>query len=131
MIKMSFKYGQFGEGFDVAYPNPAAMRFEEAVETRGRTLTIIEQTETGEDQYGQPVYSEKEYDFKAFVDAEASERVLPLGELKVGRVRAFLVPWAPVAEEGYEVELGGVRYHVAGVTETDVNLVLELERKAG
>jgi len=128
---MSFKYGQFGEGFAIAYPSPAAMRFEEAVETRGRSLTIVALTETGEDSYGQPIYTESSSDAKAFVDARASERILPTGEVKEAKVRAYLVPWAPVGEEGYEVELDGVRYHIAGVTETDANLILELERKAG
>jgi len=55
---MSFKYGQYGAGFAIAYPSPAAMRFHELVETRGRSLTIVEFTETGEDSYGQPVYTE-------------------------------------------------------------------------
>lgn len=128
---MSFQYGQFEEGFAIAYPSPAAMRFREAVETRGRSLTIIELTETGEDSYGQPIYTETGSDAKAFIDAKASERILPTGEVKETRVRAYLVPWAPVKEDGYEVELDGVRYHIAGVTETDANLVLELERKAG
>ena len=128
---MSFKYGQFGTGFAIAYPSPAAMRFEEAVETRGRDLTIVELTETGEDSYGQPIYTESSSDAKAFVDARASERILSTGEVKEAKVRAYLVPWAPVGEEGYEVELDGVRYHIAGVTETDANLILELERKAG
>ena len=128
---MSFKYGQFGTGFAIVYPSPAAMRFGEAVETRGRTLTIIELTETGEDSYGQPIYTETGSDAMAFVDARASERILPTGEVKEARVRAYLVPWAPVKEDGYEVELDGVRYHITGVTETGVNLVLELERKAG
>jgi len=128
---MSYRYGQYGEGFDIVHPPPAAMRFSEAVETRGRTLTIIELTETGEDSYGQPLYAEVSYQGRAFLDMRASERTLPTGDVKEGRVRAYLAPWAPVAEEGFEVEIEGIRYHIAGVTETGVNLVLELERKAG
>ena len=128
---MSYKYHQFGTDFDVAYPSPAAMRFGEAVETRGRTLTIVELTETGEDSYGQPLYAEVSYPGRAFLDMRASERTLPTGDVKEGRVRAYLAPWAPVGEEGFEVEIEGVRYHIAGVMETGVNLVLELERKVG
>ena len=128
---MSYRYGQFGEGFDVSRPYPAAMRFHEAVETRGRTITIIELTETGEDSYGQPLYAEVSYPGRAFLDMRTSERTLPTGDIKEGRVRAYLAPWAPVGEEGFEVEIEGIRYHIAGITETGVNLVLELERKTG
>jgi len=127
---MSYRYGQFGDGFNLARLAPAAMRFHEAVETRGRPITIVTLTEAGEDSYGQPVYTEEGHEGRAFLDARSSERVLPTGEVKEARVRAYMAAWAPVGEEEYEAEVDGVRYHIAGITETGVNLVLELERKA-
>jgi len=130
MMSMSFKYGQFGTGFSRAMPPAAAHHFEEFVKIRGRAITIIELEETGEDSYGQPVYSESSHEEKAFVEARGGERILPPGTVKEGRVRAFLVPWAAVKEEGYEAEIDGVRYHVDALVETDAYMELNLERKA-
>ena len=131
MMSMSFKYGQFGTGFKLTRPQAAALRFEGLVKTRGKAITIIELEETGEDSYGQPVYSESSHEEKAFVEARGGERIIPPGTVKEGWVRAFLVPWAAVKEDGYEVEIDGIRYHVDAIVETDAYMELDLERKAG
>jgi hypothetical protein len=130
MISMSFRYGQFGTGFKLTRPPVTALRFEELVKTRGRAITIIGLEETGEDSYGQPVYQESSHEEKAFVEARGGERIIPPGTVKEGKVMAFLVPWAAVKEEGYEVEIDGVRYHIDALVETDAYMELNLERKA-
>ena len=131
MMPMSFRYGQFGTGFKLTRPRAAALRFEDLVKTRGQAITIIELEETGEDSYGQPVYQESSHEEKAFVEARGGERTIPPGTVKEGRVRAFLVPWAAVKEEGYEAEIDGIRYHIDALVKTDAYMELNLERKAG
>ena len=130
MIEMSFTYGQFGTGFLRTRPPAQALRLHELLETRGREVTIIQLTEAGTDAYGQPIYSESEYTEKAFLSVKDRERDLPPGAIKTGQIRLFMVPWAAVGEEGFEVEVDGVRYRVTEVTETGASLEVEGERKA-
>jgi len=127
---MSFMYGQFGTGFSRALPHPAALRFRELVETRGQEITIVRLTETGEDAYGQPLYTESIHTEKAFVEGRGGERVLMPGTLKQGDLKIFLVPWAAVKEDGYEVEVDGIRHHITALTKTRTYLQLEAVRKA-
>ena len=127
---MSFTYGQFGTGFLRTRPPSQALRLHELLKTRGRGVTVIRLVETGTDAYGQPVYSESRYTENAFLGVKSRERDLPPGALKTGTIRLFMVPWAAIAEEGFEVELGGVRYRVTVVTETEAYLEVEGERKA-
>jgi len=130
VITMSFTYGQFGTGFQKTRPPAQALRLHELLETRGRDVTLIQLTETGADAYGQPVHTERSYTEKAFLGIKGRERDLPPGAIKAGQIRLFLVPWAAIGEEGFEVEVDGVRYCVTGVTETEAYLEVEGERKA-
>ena len=127
---MSFRYGQFGTGFARTIPPAHTLRLHGLLETRGRDVTVVALTETGEDEYGQPEYSESTHTEKAFLRARAGERDLSPGTLKTGRIRLFMVPWAAVAEDGHEVEVDGVRYRVTGVAESEVYLEVEGERRA-
>jgi hypothetical protein len=112
---MSFTYKQFGLGFDVAMPSPEALRFEELVELRGVDLVVVHQALTDRDEYGQPVYTETSFTVKAMVKIRSGELRLPPGEVRRAELEALLPVWAPVAEELYEMEVDGVRYHVTGV----------------
>ncbi len=127
---MSFTYGQFGTGFLRARPPPQALRLHELLETRGREVTVIQLTEASTDAYGQPVYTESDHTEKAFHGINGQERDLLPGALKTGTIRLFMVPWAAIGEEGFEVAVDGVRYRVTGVTETQAYLEVEGERKA-
>ena len=127
---MSFRYGHFGTGFSRTMPPATALRFEELVKTRGRDVSIIRLTETGEDDYGQPIYKESSYTEKAFLERVGRERDLPPGTLKEGLIRLFMVPWAAIGEDGYEVAIDGVRYHITGLDEREAYLLVEAERKA-
>jgi len=127
---MSFRYGQFGTGFARTIPPAHTLRLYELLETRGRDVTIVALTETGEDSYGQPVYSESSYTEKAFLRAQGRERDLPPGTLKTGEIRLFMVPWAAISEDDHDVEVDGVRYHVIEANESEVYLEVEGERKA-
>ena len=117
---MSFIYKQFGEGFDVQMPSPEALRFEELVGLRGVDVVVVHQTLTGRDDYGQPVYSETSLTVKAMVKLRPGELRLPPGEVKRADLEALLPVWAAVGEDLYELEVGGVRYHVTGVEATTV-----------
>ncbi len=130
MIEMSFTYGQFGTGFLGTRPPAQALRLHELLEIRGRDITIIQLTEASTDAYGQPVHTESSYTEKAFLGIKGRERDLAPGAIKVGRIRLFMVPWAAIGEEGFEVKLDGVRYRVTGVTETEAYLEVEGERRA-
>ena len=112
---MSFMYKQFGEGFDVQMPGPEALRFEELAQLRGVDVVVVHQALSGSDEYGQPVYSESSLTVKAMVKLSPGELRLPPGEIKRADLEALLPVWAPVDETLYEVEVGGVRYHVTGV----------------
>jgi len=126
---MSFRYGNFGTGFSRAMPPAVALRFEGFVKTRGRDVTVVKLTETGENAYGQPVYTESKHTEKAFVERDGRERDLPPGTVKLGSLRLFVKPWAAVGEDSYEVEVDGVRYHVTSLDKTDAYLEVEAERK--
>ncbi|MCW3990294.1 MAG: hypothetical protein NWE88_09490 [Candidatus Bathyarchaeota archaeon] len=127
---MSFTYGQFGTGFQRTRPPAQALRLRELLETRGRDITIIQLTEASTDAYGQPVHTDSSYTEKAFLSIKGQKRDLPPGAIKTGRIRLFMVPWAAMGEEGFEVEVDGVRYRVTVITETGAYLEVEGERKA-
>jgi len=130
VIEMSFQYGYFGTGFSVSTPPAEALRFRDLVQTRGEDITLIELMETGEDSYGQSVYSEASHTEKAFVERQGRERDLPPGTMKLGSLRLFMTRWAAVKEDGYEVEVDGRRYHVEAVTRTRAYKRVEAERTA-
>ena len=127
---MSFQYGQFGEGFDVLTPTEEALRFGDLLEIRGKDITVIKLVETGEDSYGQPVYSESPRDEKAFIERDEGERILPPGTVKKGLLKLFLAAWAAIGEDGYEVEVDGVRYHVTALDRTRAYIEAKARRKA-
>jgi len=127
---MSFKYGQFGTGFLRTMPPATALRFRNLVNRRGRGVQIIELTETGQNAYGQPTYSESSHEEKAFLERKGRERDIPPGTLKENLIRLFMARWAAIEEDGYEVEVEGSRYHIISLDETDAYLMVEAERKA-
>ena len=127
---MSFQYGQFGEGFDVLTPTEEALRFGDLLEIRGKDIIVIKLVETGEDSYGQPVYSESPRDEKAFIERDEGERILPPGTVKKGLLKLFLAAWAAIGEDGYEVEVDGVRYHVMALDRTRAYIEAKARRKA-
>ena len=111
-------------------PPTVALRFEEFVKTRGREMSIIRLTEIGEDAYGQPIYQESSHVEKVFLERAGRERDLPPGTLKGGLIRLFMVPWAAIGEEGFDVEIDGARYHIVSLDEREAYLMVEAERKA-
>jgi hypothetical protein len=127
---MSFKYGQFGTGFLRIMPPAAALRFRNLVNRRGRGVQIIELTETGQNAYGQPIYTESSHEEKVFLERKGSERDLPPGTIKENLIRLFMARWAAIQEDGCEVEVDGARYHINSLDETDAYLMVEAERKA-
>ena len=129
MTQKSFKYGQFGMGFLRTLPPAAALRFTDLVNRRGRGVYIIKLTETGQNAYGQPIYSEFSHEEKAFLERKGRERDIPPGTIKETLIRLFMKRWAAIQEDGYEVEVDGVRYHINSLDETDAYLMAEAERK--
>jgi hypothetical protein len=127
---MSFQYGHFDTGFDVMAPTSEALRFSDFVKLRGADITVIKLVEIGEDSYGQPVYSEFPREEKAFVQRDEGERILPPGTIKKGLIRLLLKAWAAIGEEGYEVEVDGIRYHVAALDRMRAYIGAEAMRKA-
>lgn len=127
---MSFQHGQFGMGFDFMAPTAEAMRFGDLLERRGVDVTVVKLVEEGEDPYGQPVYSESPRHERAFVERDGEECVLMPGTVKQDSLRLFLAAWVAIGEEGYEVEVEGVRYHVAFLERTRAFIKAEAERKA-
>jgi hypothetical protein len=126
---LSFRFGQFGTGFLKTRPPATTLRFRDLVKRRGRDVSIIELTETGSDAYGQPVYSESSLTEKAILERTGRERDLPPGTVKENLIELFMVPWAAIGEEGYEVEVDGVRYHVTTLDDRETYLMVEAERK--
>ena len=126
---MSFRFGQFGTGFLKTRPPATTLRFRDLMKRRGRDVSIVELTETGSDAYGQPVYSESSYTEKAFLERSGRERDLPPGTVKENFIELFMVPWAAIGEEGYEVEVDEVRYHVTALDDSEAYLMVEAERK--
>ena len=125
---MSYQYGQFGTGFDLVRPEPHALRFEELLELHGEDVTVIKQTVSSHDGYGQPVLSETTYTEKAVIKTDLGESLLPPGEVKRAAVEALFTQWAPVGETLYELEIEGHRYHVTGVEKTSAYLLVKAER---
>lgn len=111
-------------------PTAEALRFGDFLEIRGKDITVVKLVETGEDSYGQPVYSESPRDEKAFIERDEGERILPLGTVKKGLLKLFLAAWAAIGEYGYEVEVDGVRYHVMALDRTRAYIEAKARRKA-
>ncbi len=128
---MSYQYAQFGVGFSLAYPEPPALRFDEYVQLRGETITIIEQTQTSKTPYGQPVYTENSYTEQAFIENTPQEQTTQAGHIKQSKLVLYLRKWAPIQETRYEIELKGTRYHITGIHETPAYLKITAERKTG
>jgi len=125
---LSFQYGQYGTGFDLMMPEPQALRFEELLELHGEDVTVIHQTETSRDAYGQPVMSEATYTEKAVVKTDLGERLMPPGEVKRATVEALFAQWAPIGETLYMLEIRGHRYHVVGIEKASAYLLVRAER---
>lgn len=125
---MSFQYAQFGEGFDVLQPTPAALRFNELLELKGEDITIVYQALTGYDDYGTPSYTETETVEKAMVKVSRREKYLQPGEIKETRATVLFKQWASVAEGSYELEINGDRYHIELVHRTGACLEVEVRR---
>jgi len=125
---MSYQYGQFGAGFDLMMPEPQALRFEELLQLHGEEVTVVQQTVTSHDAYGQPVVSEVSYTEKAVVKTSLGESLLPPGEVKRATVEALFTQWAPIGEALYELEIRGHRYHVVGVEKASAYLLVKAER---
>ena len=125
---MSFQYGQFGTGF-LSKTTAEALRFADLVDVRGEDVNIIQLTETGENEYGQPVYSEKSHMEKAFVEGQGREITLRPGMVKLGSIRLFMILWTSIQEDGYEVEVDGLRYHITSLVKTRACLQVQAERK--
>ena len=125
---MSYQYGQFGTGFDLMMPEPQALRFEELLQLHGEEVTVVQQTVTGRDGYGQPVISETMYTEKAVVKTDLGESLLPPGEVKRATVEALFTQWAPIGETFYELEIRGHRYHVTGVEKMSAYMLVKAER---
>ena len=125
---MSYQYGQFGTGFDLMMPEPQALRFEELLQLHGEEVTVVQQTVTSHDAYGQPVVSEVSYTEKAVVKTSLGESLLPPGEVKRATVEALFTQWAPIGEALYELEIRGHRYHVVGVEKASAYLLVKAER---
>ena len=121
---MSFKYGQFGAGFKLTVPHPAALRLRETLERRGEDVSVIHLTETGRDYYGQPFWREEKHPARAMVEDRMAEESSPSGTIQAGSVRLYMVPWAAVTPECI-VEVRGVRHHVTGIVETSAYLLVE------
>lgn len=128
---MSFRYGQFGEGFARASPAPEALRLAELCTRRGEEVTVVRLRRTGEGAYGEPVYSEDCYAVRAMAERGAGEETTMAGDVKTGRIRLYAATWAAVGEEGYDVEVDGLRYHVSSLVRTRAYLRVEGERKLG
>ena len=127
---MSFQYGQFGTGFDVMTPTEEALRFGDLVDRRGIGVTVVKLVETEEDAYGAPVYSESPREEKAFVERDENEKILPPGTVKTGLIKVFLKAWAAIGEDGYEVEVEGIRYHITVLDRTRAYIKAKAVRKA-
>ena len=125
---MSYQYGQFGTGFDLMMPEPQSLRFEELLMLHGEEVTVVQQTVTSHDGYGQPVVSETSYTEKAVVKTDLGESLLPPGEVKRATVEALFAQWAPIGEALYELEIRGHRYHVVGVEKAAAYLLVRAER---
>jgi len=125
---MSYQYGQFGAGFDLMMPEPQALRFEELLMLHGEDITVVKQTVTGHDAYGQPVLSETTYTEKVVIKTSLGESILPPGEVKRATVEALFTQWAPVGETLYELEIECHRYHVVGVEKKSAYMLVRAER---
>jgi hypothetical protein len=124
-----FRYGQFGEGFARGRPAPEALRLAELCTRRGEEVTVVRLRRVGEGSYGEPVYSEERHALRAMVERSAGEEVNPAGDLKTGGIRLYAAPWAAVGEEGHEVEVDGLRFHVSSLVRTRAYLRVEGERR--
>jgi len=125
---VSFQYGQYGAGFDLMRPEPQALRFEELLELHGEDVTVVQQTVSSHDAYGQPVLSETTYTEKAVIKTDLGESFLPPGEVKRATVEVLFTQWAPVGEDLYELEIESHRYHVTGVEKASAYLLVKAER---
>ena len=95
---MSFIYSQYGEGLDVLMPSSEAMAFSELVHLKGLDLTIIDKPVTGYDSYRQPIFTERDYVVKAFVETEPREKIGPSGIHDATNLKCFLKLWAPIGD---------------------------------
>ncbi len=125
---MSYQYAQYGIGFDLKRPEPQALRFEALLTIRGTAITVIQQTLTGRDSYGQPIYTENPYTLKAFIERNPDERYFTAGEVNQDRAVIYLAQWAPLDESLYKLEINSARYHITGVEQTDSYLKVEARR---
>ena len=124
---MSYVFSQYGEGFDIVMPEPQALRFNELIQLRGQNMTIIWQTVTGYDDYGQPVKSETSFSEHGILKRLVSELTLPLGYVKENTIEVLMRRWAPLDADTCELEIDGSRYHIIGVEKTPTYLRVSAE----
>jgi uncharacterized protein involved in outer membrane biogenesis len=125
---MSYTYTQYGTGFQLQMPTPEAQQFNELLQLRGTPATIINRTQTGETDYGNPIYTETTHQTNCFRKSTLSERNSPAGNLTATRENILIPRWAPVKEID-EIELDGDRYHITGIHQTPAYTHLTLEKK--
>jgi len=126
---VSFRYGQFRTGFAETLPRREAIQFRDVLTTRGVDVKVVNQSKIGEDEYGNPIFSESSHTQKAFIEMKGRERTVPSGDLKLGSMRLFTFPWSAIREKECELEVDGVRYHISGLVEKMTYLEVEAERK--
>ncbi len=124
---MSFSSG-FGDGFDSSV-DPLEQRFNDSVERRGEDVRIVRLTQTGVDDYNNPVYSETTTIAKAFVSLRGFEKEVPPGALKLARAKFLVKRGTEVGEAGYEIEYLGARYRVVAIDYRRSHLAITAERK--
>ncbi len=66
---------------------------------------------------------------KAVVKTRLDEEILMPGEVKQAIVQVLFSTWTLIAEDGYELEINGHRYHVVGVDETSAYVTVQVRRK--
>lgn len=128
---MSYLYPQYGEGFNLQYPDPIAMRFNELVQLKGETINIIQQTQISRDSYGQPVHTETSSSEHVFIEYTPKEKVTQAGHIKQSKIIFYTRRWAPIQETLHEIEIMGQRYHITGIQMNPAYLKITAERKHG
>jgi len=126
---MSYQYGQFSTGFDLARPEPQALVFEETVGLRGTEVTIVTLTPSGYDSYGHTEYTETTRTEQAFISRDPKQLGARPGSIKQASAEALFVQWAPIDEELTRIEIDGERYRVVGLDKTSAYTRVLLTRE--
>jgi hypothetical protein len=125
---VSYQNAHYGLGFDVSRANWSALRFEALAKRRGRDITITIRTPIGRDNYGNQLYTEKNFATKGFVEGEDKEVSRQAGDTQEGDVVAF-IPIGAAAEPGWEFSIQGIPYIIRSVTKTPTFTKIKAGRK--